>query len=189
MVIMHIGGHTNMRMVGCRSGLCCAGRCAPDAAATPQALPPVTLSIPPALHCRCPTMTISTFDDLLQAARQPAQPQRLLLVIAGASLPAGATAEQRARFDAGESGALAPLMWVAKNPQALASFQALVDEAATLGPAWAVVFAGALSGAGGQPPGDRQIDAALQRLEASVKAGDLAGLIPFDRQGEAVQLL
>ena len=130
MVIMHIGGHTNMRMVACRSGWCCAGRCAPDAAATPQALPPVTLSIPPALHCRCPTMTISTFDDLLQAARQPAQPQRLLLV-----------------------------------------------------------FAGALSGAGGQPPGDRQIDTALQRLEESVKAGDLAGLIPFDRQGEAVQLL
>lgn len=61
--------------------------------------------------------------------------------------------------------------------------------AATLGPAWALLFAGALSGAGGQPPGDRQIDAALQRLEESVKAGDLAGLIPFDRQAAAVQLL
>lgn len=133
-------------------------------------------------------MTISTFDDLLRAARQQSQPQRLLLVSAGASLPAGATAEQRARFDAGESGELAPLMCVAKDPQALASFQALVDEAATLGPAWALVFTGALSGTGGQPPSDSQIDAALQRLVESVKAGDLAGLIPFDRQGEAVQM-
>ena len=67
-------------------------------------------------------MTISTFEDLLRAARQQSQPQRLLLVFAGASLPAGAAAEQRARFDAGESGELAPLMCVDKDPQALASF-------------------------------------------------------------------
>ena len=133
-------------------------------------------------------MNISNFDDLLQAARQQAQPQRLLLVFAGASLPAGATPEQQARFEAGESGELAPLMCVDKDPQALASFQALADEAATLGPPWALVFAGALSGAAGQPPGSSQVDAALQRLVDAVKAGDLAGLIPFDRQGEAVQL-
>ena len=61
-------------------------------------------------------MTIRNFDDLLQAARQQAQPQRLLLVFAGASLPAGATAEQRAAFAAGESGELAPLMCVDKDP-------------------------------------------------------------------------
>ena len=133
-------------------------------------------------------MNISTFDDLLQAARQQAQPQRLLLVFAGASLPAGATAAQRASFDAGESGELAPLMCVDKDPQALAGFQALAAEAATLGPAWALVFAAALSGSGGQPPSDSQVDAALQRLVASVKAGDLAGLIPFDREGQAVAL-
>ncbi len=133
-------------------------------------------------------MNIRNFDDLLQAARQQDQAQRLLLVFAGASLPAGATPEQRACFEAGESGELAPLMCVDKDPQALASFQALADEAATLGPAWALVFAGALSGAAGQPPGSSQVDAALQRLVEAVKAGDLAGLIPFDRRGEAVQL-
>ena len=133
-------------------------------------------------------MNISTFDDLLQAARQQAQPQRLLLVFAGASLPNDATADQRAAFEAGESGELAPLMCVDKDPQALAGFQALAAEAATLGPAWALVFAAALSGSGGQPPSDSQVDAALQRLVASVKAGDLAGLIPFDREGQAVAL-
>ena len=50
------------------------------------------------------------------------------------------------------------------------------------------MFTGALSGTSGQPPSDSQIDAALQRLVESVKAGGLAGLIPFDRQGEAVQM-
>ncbi len=133
-------------------------------------------------------MNISCFDDLLTAARQQAEPQRLLLVFAGASLPAGATAEQRARFEAGESGELAPLMCVDKDPADLADFQALVTEAATLGPEWALVFAGAMSGQGGQAPSASAVGAALQRLVEAVKRGELAGLIPFDRQGQAVQL-
>jgi hypothetical protein len=57
-----------------------------------------------------------------------------------------------------------------------------------LGPPWALVFAAALSGTGGRPPSDSQIDAALQRMVEAVKAGDLSGLIPFDRQGEALHL-
>ncbi|MEO7243910.1 MAG: ribonucleotide reductase subunit alpha, partial [Rubrivivax sp.] len=96
--------------------------------------------------------------------------------------------EQRARFEAGESGELAPLMCVDKDPGALADFAALIDEAATLGAQWALVFAAALSGKGGRPPTDSQVDAALQRMVDAVKAGDLSGLIPFDRKGEAVQL-
>jgi hypothetical protein len=133
-------------------------------------------------------MEISHFNDLLTAARGQIQRQRLLLVFAGASLPAGATAEQRAQFEAGEAGELAPLMCVDKDPSELPDFAALVDEASTLGPPWALVFAGALSGTGGRPPSDSQIDAALQRMVEALKAGDLTGLIPFDRNGEAVHL-
>jgi hypothetical protein len=133
-------------------------------------------------------MEISHFNDLLAAARGQPETQRLLLVFTGASLPAGATAEQRARFEAGESGELAPLMCVDKDPSALVDFEALVVEASSLGAQWAVVFAAALSGQRGQPPADSLVDAALQRMVEAVKAGNLAGLIPFDRQGEAVQL-
>ena len=133
-------------------------------------------------------MEISHFDDLLAAAREQAEPQRLLLVFAGASLPAGATAEQRARFEAGESGELAPLMCVDKDPATLADFATLAGEAATMEPGWVLVFAGALSGAGGRAPSEGQVDAALQRLVEAVKSGQLSGLIPFDRQGQAVVL-
>ena len=42
-------------------------------------------------------MTISNFNDLLTAARQQSQPQRLLLVFAKAELPADSTPEQRRR--------------------------------------------------------------------------------------------
>jgi hypothetical protein len=133
-------------------------------------------------------MDISTFDDLLRAARNQPEPQRLLLLFAGASLPHDASHEQRARFEAGESGELEPLMYVDKDPLALTDFNTLMAEAAALGPAWTLVFAAALSGHAGQAPGESAVDAALQRMVDALKAGDLAGLIPFDRQGHAVRL-
>lgn len=133
-------------------------------------------------------MDISHFDDLLQAARLQSEPQRLLLVFAEATLPAGATAEQRAAFEAGESGELAPLMCVDKDPHALASFEALAAEAAASGRGWALVFAAALSGQAGQPPSAARIDAALEQMVEAVRSGDLARLIPFDLSGSAVQL-
>jgi hypothetical protein len=133
-------------------------------------------------------MNITTFEDLLQAARAQPQPQRLLLVFAGATLPDGATPEQRARFDAGESGELAPLMCVDKDPLALAGFDDLAAEAMAMGQPWVLVFAAALSGAAGQPPAEAQVADALQRMVESVRDGELGNFIPFDRQGHAVQM-
>jgi hypothetical protein len=133
-------------------------------------------------------MEISHFNDLLVAARRQPERQRLLLVFAGATLPAGATAEQRASFEAGESGELTPLMCVDKDPDTVADFAALSEEATALGPEWALVFAAAVSGTGGRPPTDPQVEAGLKRMVEAVNAGQLSGLIPFDRKGEAVQL-
>lgn len=133
-------------------------------------------------------MDITTFDDLLLAARQQAEPQRLLLVFAGASLSPDASAEQRARFEAGEGGELAPLMCVDKDPHALASFAALAAEAETLGPPWTLVFAAALAGRAPLLPSDSQVDAALQQMVEAVRGGDVARYLPFDRQGHAVRL-
>jgi hypothetical protein len=133
-------------------------------------------------------MDIRHFNDLLATARQQPTPQRLLLVFAGASLPTDATPEQRAAFEAGQSGELTPLMCVDRDPLDLADFNALVQEAEAMGPTWALVFAGALGGRTGRPPDAAAVDAALQRMVEAVQAGQLAGLIPFDRQGEAVQL-
>ncbi len=133
-------------------------------------------------------MDISHFDHLLAAARQQPDAQRLLLVFAAASLPADATPEQRARFEAGEAGELAPLMCVDKDPAELQDFAALQAEAVTMGHDWALVFAAAMSGRGQQPPTTAQVEAALTRMVEAVKSGQLSGLIPFDRQGEAVHL-
>lgn len=133
-------------------------------------------------------MDICTFQDLLLAARQQLQPQRLLLVFAGATLPSDANAEQRARFEAGESGELAPLMCVDKDPRAVADFDALVTEAQAMEQPWALVFAAALCGVDGKAPADAAVSAALQRMVEAVRVGELANFIPFDREGHTVHL-
>ena len=133
-------------------------------------------------------MDSSHFNDLLAAARQQPDAQRLLLVFAAASLPAGATAEQRAHFAAGQSGELAPLMCVDKDPADLGDFAALQAQASAMGQDWALVFAAALPGHGRQGPAPAQVEAALTRMVDAVKSGNLGGMVPFDRQGDAVQL-
>ena len=133
-------------------------------------------------------MNIESFDDLLQAARAQAEPQQLLFVFAGAELPTGANASQRASFDAGEGGELAPLMCVDKPAAEIGNFAALAAEAALAGPPWAIVFTAALSGHGGQLPSAAQADAALQHMVDSIKSGRLDGMLPFNRRGEPVQL-
>jgi hypothetical protein len=134
-------------------------------------------------------MNIASFDDLLQAARQQPEPQQLLFVFAGAELPAGASAAQRAHYEAGEGGELAPLMCVDKAACELAGFDALRAEAGRAGPPWAIVFTAALSGRDGLPPSGADIDAALQHMVDAVKAGRLQGMLPFNRAGEPVHLV
>ena len=135
-------------------------------------------------------MNISSFDDLLLAARQQPEPQRLLFVFTAVELPEDATEAQRRRFEAGEGGALVPLMCVDKTPQELPSFQALVDEAQQFtapGHDWAMVFAAAMSGAPGKAPTSADAEAPLQRMVDSIKGGAHGAYIPFDRRGQPVR--
>ncbi len=133
-------------------------------------------------------MDIASFDDLLLAARNQPEPQRLLFVFARAELPDDSTPEQRARFEAGEGGVLAPLMSVDKAPEELNTFAALVEESQRYGPEWAVVFVASLPGRGGCAPTSSDAERSLQGMIESIKAGAIGAYIPFDRQGEPVLL-
>ncbi|CAN5348718.1 hypothetical protein BH10PSE16_BH10PSE16_13300 [soil metagenome] len=133
-------------------------------------------------------MTISSFDDLLQAARAQPEPQRLLFVFAGIELPDDATPEQRERFEAGQGGALVPLMCADKRPDELASFGALVEESSQFGNHWGIVFAAALSGTVNRAPTPEDAEAPLQRMVEAIKRGEHGAYIPFDTQGHTVQI-
>lgn len=134
-------------------------------------------------------MDITSFDDLLNAARAQPEPQRLLFVFAAAELPDDATPAQRARFEAGQGGALVPLMCVDKTPQELHSFRALAEEAGQFtapGHDWTLVFAAALSGTLDKAPTSADAEAPLQRMVDAIKGGRHDAYIPFDRDGQPV---
>lgn len=126
-------------------------------------------------------MQIAHFNDLLTAARQQPEPQRLLFVFAGAELPAGSTAEQAAQFEAGQGGALVPLMCVDKTAKEVVSFASLAQESHQFGPPWAMVFVAAMSDG-------QDAEVPLQRMVDDIKRGALGNYIPFNTEGEAVRL-
>lgn len=133
-------------------------------------------------------MDISSFDDLLNAARQQSEPQRLLFVFAGAELGDESTPEQREQFRAGQGGALVPLMSVDKTPEEIVSFEQLEQESRQFGHDWVMVFVAGLGGRNGMAPTPDEARKALDRMMASIKAGTLGAFIPFDRLGQPMLL-
>lgn len=133
-------------------------------------------------------MTISNFDDLLQMARQQAQPQRLLMVFTCAELPDDCTPEQRRAFEAGGGGALVPAMCADKSPDELQSFAALKLESGQFQSQWHVVFVAALSGTNNTVPSSSAIEQTLDRMVESIKLGALDDMIAFDTSGSAIAL-
>lgn len=133
-------------------------------------------------------MNITSFEDLLAAARAQPSAQRVLLVFAGAELGSDATPEQRAAFAEGHGGELVPLMCVDKAVDEITSFAALVDESRRAGPPWAIVFVTALSGTVDAAPDSKAAEAPLLRMVEGIRSGALTGMIPFDTLGQAVML-
>ena len=128
----------------------------------------------------------SQFELLLQAAKSQPEPQRLLFVFAGAELPADATPEQRAAFEAGRGGALAPLACVDKAPDDLATFEGLVSESRKASPPWQVVFIAGLAGNGSQPPSASVVDGALHAMVDNIRAGRFGGYLALGSDGEPI---
>lgn len=131
-------------------------------------------------------MSISNFDDLIRVARQQREPQRLLFVFTAVELPDDSTPEQRARFEAGNGGALTPLMCVDKTLEELGTFNDLLEESRQVLQEWKIVFVAALSGNNGRVPRSEDAEAALNRMVESIKAGSIGSFIPFDAHGQPV---
>ena len=132
-------------------------------------------------------MNISRFDELLRVARQQPEPQRLLFVFTTVELPDDCTSEQRTRFEAGQGGALTPLMCVDKTPEELGTFSDLLMESRQVLQEWTIVFVAALSGKNGCVPRTEDAEASLNRMVESIKTGSVGMFIPFDTHGQPVQ--
>lgn len=132
-------------------------------------------------------MQLSSFNDLLRAARQQPEPQRLLFVFARVELPEAATAEQRERFERREGGTLSPCLCVDKAPSEVASFEALAAESANTGLDWDLLFISSLSGRAGIAPGSDEAAQPLRFMVNAINNGRVADFAVFDRDGGIVQ--
>jgi len=134
-------------------------------------------------------MDISSFDDLLVAAREQPEPQRLLFVFAGAGLPEDSSPEQQASFAAGVGGELTPMMTVDKSPASLTTFEELSEEARQFGADWSIAFVASLSGRNGSAPTEVETSRSLDRMIEDIKRGMIGAFIPFDRAGQLVRFV
>ncbi|MBS0227153.1 MAG: ribonucleotide reductase subunit alpha [Proteobacteria bacterium] len=133
------------------------------------------------------TTELSSFDDLLVAARQQAEPQRLLFVFARVELPANATDAQRERFDKREGGTISPCLCVDKAPDEIADFAALKAESEATGQPWDMVFVGSLDGRGGIAPSADEAAQPLRFMVNAINDGRVSDFAAFDRDGSVLR--
>ena len=132
---------------------------------------------------------LGSFNDFLRLARGQAEPQQLLFVLTRNELPAHHTPAQAAQFAAGEGGHLAPVAYVDKAPHEIPSFDVFLREADSHVDDWIIVFAAALPGIANRPPTVLAIEQALERMVETVRGGQIAAYLAFDREGVPLQLL
>lgn len=137
-----------------------------------------------------PMTDMNDFQRLLQTATMQTEPQRLLFVFARTELPDDYDARQAQRFHAGQGGALLPVMYAAKAPDELTTFEDLLTESRQMGEDWQLVLVGALAGRGGRPPTAEQTDSAARRMIETIRSGgDLSRFLAFDRHGDSLRFV
>jgi hypothetical protein len=133
-------------------------------------------------------MQIVDFNDFLAAARAQDEPQRLLFVFAARELPLNHTLGQKKRFEAGQGGALAPVMCVDKTIHELPDFAVLAQESQQTGQPWDIVFVAALPGLDGALPAIPAVERALKMMIDAVHRGAIERFLAFDTDGQLLRL-
>lgn len=133
-------------------------------------------------------MTISNYNDFLQAAKSQAEPQLLLFVFTKAELPEDATEIEKENFERGLGGTLTPVVCVDKSPEELGSFTDLLKESKKTGQDWDVVFVSSMSGHAGIAPNSDQAEQPLQMMVQAIQAGGIGAFLAFSSDGEILDI-
>ncbi|KKO46768.1 ribonucleotide reductase subunit alpha [Arsukibacterium ikkense] len=133
-------------------------------------------------------MNIESYTDLIRAAGQQSEPQRLLFVFAKAELPNGFTDTQKNNFEQGHGGALAPVLCVDKLPEEVTDFSTLVTESISTGVDWDIAFVSAIGGRGGFAPNNDEAAQPLKMMTEKIQGGMIADFLTFNKAGELVAL-
>lgn len=132
-------------------------------------------------------MLISSFKDLLRAAIEQPEPQRLLFMFAKKELPQGHVVSQKSASENQQGGELRAVMCVDKLPEELSDFEHLVAESKYTGKAWDIVFVTSMSGQNGVAPSNEDASRPLDMMVESLRNGNIGNYLAFNRDGELVQ--
>ena len=134
-------------------------------------------------------MTISSYSDLLTAARAQATPQRLLFAFATAQLPFDASVEQRQSYQQQQGGTLTPVMCVDKLIDDLSSFPQLVQESLQTGAHWEIVFVSSMAARSSFAAEDAAAtETGLKKMLMAIESGQIDGFLAFNRDGDLLRL-
>lgn len=131
---------------------------------------------------------ISSYDEFIASAKQQTEPQRLLFVFCQAELPEDASQDEKAEFEQGQGGSLAPVVCVDKLPGEVADFKILRAESNATGQPWDLVFVAAMSGRAGVVPSSDEAMQPMNMMVEAVRLGHFANYLAFTREGELVSL-
>jgi len=132
-------------------------------------------------------MNISSYEDLLKAAKQQPEPQRLLFVFTQPELPEGYTKVQIERFHAGQGGVLTPKICTDKALDELSNFSDLVTESRQTGQDWKIVFVACLAGHGNIMPSTEDAQEPLKKMVEAINNGAISNYLAYDRDGNQIQ--
>ena len=134
------------------------------------------------------SIEITDFESLLLAAKNQAEPQRLLFVFLNVSLPNDPKSEETILFNARQGGQLQPIMCVDKTVDELGAFSDLVAESDTMEKDWQIVLVAGLSGKNGVAPSSSDATQPLTKMVKEVESGaSLSNYMGFDRDGSPVR--
>ena len=134
------------------------------------------------------SIEITDFESLLLAAKNQAEPQRLLFVFLNVSLPNDPKSEETILFNARQGGQLQPIMCVDKTVDELGVFSDLVAESDNMEKDWQIVLVAALSGKNGVAPSSADATQPLTKMVKEVESSaNLSNYMGFDRDGSPVR--
>lgn len=132
-------------------------------------------------------MFISSYDELIAAAKQQPEPQRLLFVFTRVELPEQHSSEEAERFRDGQGGNLVPAFCVDIPADELGSFVELVEESKQAGQDWKIVFVACMDGKNGQLPSSSDAEMPLQSMQTNILSGMIDRYLAYDRDGNQVR--
>jgi hypothetical protein len=125
---------------------------------------------------------ISSFQDLLTAAKTQDQPQRLLLLLAKAD-------SSTTKRPGVQTGTITPIACVDRLPEEIASFESFVAEADQVSDSWDMVFVASLGGAQGTAPSSEEAEPYLNKMTNDLATGqDLTRYLVLDRAANVIAL-